>query len=127
MVQIIIDNAQACKAAGAIVEGHYPHIFWTPCVMHTLNLALKNICAAKNTEANEITYEKCNWITDVSGDAIIIKNFIMNHFMRLAMFNEHVKMKLLSIAEKRFASVIIMLKKFKTIKKELKNLVLYEK
>jgi len=66
MVQIIIDNAQACKAAGAIVEEHYPHIFWTTCMVHTLNLSLKNICAVKNTEVNEITYEKCIWIIDVS-------------------------------------------------------------
>jgi len=95
-------------------------------VVHTLNLALKNICAVKNTEANEITYEECNWI-DASGDASIIKNFIMNQFMRLAMFNEHVKMKLLSIAETIFALVIIMLKRFKTIKRGLQNLVLYEK
>ena len=94
--------------------------------MHTLNLTLKNIYAAKNT-ANEITYEECNWITDVLGDAIILKKFIMNHSMRFAMFNEHVKMKVLSIAETRFASVIIMLKRFKTIKRGLQNLVLCEK
>jgi len=112
---------------GAIVEGHYHHIFWTPYVVQTLNLARKNICTVKNTEENEITYEECNWITDVSGDAIIIKNFIMNHSMRLAMFNEHVKMKLLSIAETIFASVIIMLIRFKTIKRGLQNLVLCEK
>jgi len=93
------------------VEEHYLHIFWTLCVMHTLNLALKNICAVNNTETNEITYEECNWIIDVSGDAIILKNFIMHHSMRLAMFNEHMKMKLLSITETRFASVIIMLKR----------------
>ena len=61
----------------------------------TLNLTLRNICAVKNTEANEITYEECNWIIDISGDVIIIKNFLMNHSMRLAMFNEHVNMKLL--------------------------------
>jgi len=85
--------------------------------VHTLNLTLKNKCAVKNTEANEITYGECNWITDVSGYAIIIKNFIMNNFMRLAMFNKHVKMKLLSITETRFASVTIMLKRFKTIKR----------
>ena len=51
VVQIIIDNVQACKAACGIVEGH-SHIFWTPCVVSTLNLALRNICAVKNTEAN---------------------------------------------------------------------------
>ena len=41
------------KSAGALIEGEYPKIFWTPCVLHTLNLALKNICAAKNTKKNE--------------------------------------------------------------------------
>lgn len=43
VVQIITDNAPVCKAAGSIVESIHPHIFWTPCVVHTLNLALKNI------------------------------------------------------------------------------------
>ena len=43
------------------------------------------------------------------------------------MFNEHVKMKLFSITETIFALVIIMLKKFKTIKRGLQNLVLCEK
>ena len=37
VVQVITDNATI------IVEAEYPHIFWTPCVVHTLNLALKNI------------------------------------------------------------------------------------
>ena len=48
------------KSAGALIEGEYLKIFWTPCVVHTLNLALKNICAAKNTEKNEVTYEVDN-------------------------------------------------------------------
>ena len=47
MVQIITDNAANCKEAGEIIESQYPHIYWTPCVVHTLNLALKNICAEK--------------------------------------------------------------------------------
>ena len=46
--QVIIDNAK---------------IFWTPCVVHTFNLALKNICAAKNTKKNEVTFEECSGIT----------------------------------------------------------------
>lgn len=60
----------------------FPHIYWTPCVVHTLNLALKNICAPKDSNANERTYEACKWITEVHGDAMQIKNFIMNHNMR---------------------------------------------
>ena len=48
VVQVIINNASVMKFA--IIEDEYPKIFWTPCVVHTLNLALKNICATKNTE-----------------------------------------------------------------------------
>ncbi|KAJ7963675.1 DUF659 domain-containing protein [Quillaja saponaria] len=66
VVQVITDNAPVCKAAGMLIEVDYPQIFWTPCVVHTLNLALKNICAAKNTERNEIAYVECHWITETS-------------------------------------------------------------
>ncbi|KAL0435964.1 UNVERIFIED_CONTAM: hypothetical protein Sradi_0304300 [Sesamum radiatum] len=126
VVQIITDNAPVCKAAGLLVEQQYPHVFWTPCVVHTLNLALKNICAAKNTEANGITYEECHWITEIAASALMIRNFIMNHSMRLAMFNEFSKLKLLAVAETRFASVIVMLKRFKLIKQQLKMMVISE-
>ena len=37
-VQIIIDNAPVCKAAGMIVEAKYPQVFWTPCIVHICNL-----------------------------------------------------------------------------------------
>ena len=47
VVQVNIDNAIVMKSAGALIESEYPKIFWTPCVVHTLNLVLKNICAAK--------------------------------------------------------------------------------
>ena len=65
VVQVITDNASVMKSVGALIEGEYPKIFWTPCVVHTLNLALKNICAAKNTEKNEVTYDECSWITHI--------------------------------------------------------------
>ena len=52
VVQVITDNANVMKSAGALIEGEYPKIFWTPYVVHTLSLVLKNICAAKNTEKN---------------------------------------------------------------------------
>jgi len=99
VIQIITGNASACKGAGAIIKCKYPHIFWTSCAVHTLKFALKNICVVKNTEANVITYAQCNWITKVSNDAMMIKKFIMNQIMGLAMLNEYFKMKLLAIAE----------------------------
>eukprot|EP01018_Ginkgo_biloba_P025270 Gb_17641 [translate_table: standard] len=43
VVQVITDNARVCKAAGLLVEARYENIFWTPCVLHSLNLILKKI------------------------------------------------------------------------------------
>ena len=38
-VQIITDNAPICKDANMIVEAKYPQVFWTPCIVNSLNLA----------------------------------------------------------------------------------------
>ena len=57
----------------------------------------------------------------------MIKNFIMNHGMRLSMFNEFSHLKLLSIAETRFASVVCMLKRFVEVKAALQHMVISDK
>ncbi|KAK8930493.1 hypothetical protein KSP39_PZI016120 [Platanthera zijinensis] len=57
VIQVITDNAPVCKAAGAIVEARFPHIFWTPCVVHTLNLALKNIDLEAHCPLYEAIYD----------------------------------------------------------------------
>ena len=126
VVQIITDNAANCKGAGLIVQQKYDNIFWTPCIVHTLNLALKNICAAKlpRTEEQEMVYDELHWITLIAGDANMIKNYIMNHVMRLPMFNEFSKLKLLAVAETRFASVVVMLKRFLMVKRALQSMVI---
>lgn len=53
VVQEITDNASNCKLASKIVNETYPHIFGTPCVVHTLNLTLKNICAPSSAPSNK--------------------------------------------------------------------------
>ena len=126
VVQVITDNAAACKAAGHIVEAKFRHIFWTPCVVHTLNLALKKICAPSTHPRYDDVMEQCGWISRVSSDASFIKNFIMNHAMRLSMYNNNCNLKLLSVADTRFALTIVMLKRFKTIKRGLEQLVISE-
>ncbi|XP_057993107.1 uncharacterized protein LOC131174077 [Hevea brasiliensis] len=124
VVQVITDNVSNCKGAGEIIEGMFPHIYWTPCVLHTLNLALKNICAAKNLETNQETYDVCHWITEIYGNALQINNFIMNHSMRLAIYNRFSPLKLLSVADTRFASIVMMLKRFKLIRRALEAMVM---
>ncbi|GAV70795.1 DUF659 domain-containing protein/Dimer_Tnp_hAT domain-containing protein, partial [Cephalotus follicularis] len=127
VIQVIMDNALNCKGARQLIEQEFPSIVWTPCVVYTLNLALKNICAAKNVESNQVAYEACSWISDIIRDVMMIRNFIMNHSMRLTMFNEFVSLKLLCVAETRFASMIAMLKRFKLIKIDLQYMVISDK
>eukprot|EP01018_Ginkgo_biloba_P029096 Gb_01419 [translate_table: standard] len=43
VVQVITDDAPVCKVAGLLVQKKYKHIFWTPCCVHALNNALKDI------------------------------------------------------------------------------------
>ncbi|XP_047330526.1 uncharacterized protein LOC124934094 [Impatiens glandulifera] len=107
VVQVITDNAPVCKAASMLI-----------------NLALKNICAAKNIESNEDVYVECHWITEVGDKALMIKNYILNHNMVLTMFNQFAPLKLISIAQTRFASILVMLKRFKLVKRALESMVL---
>jgi len=63
VVQVITNNAANCRAAGIIVEQKHPQIFWTPCVVHTLNLGLKNICAPRDIE--DELYDEFQWISEI--------------------------------------------------------------
>ena len=131
VVQIITDNAANCKGAGLLIEAEYDNIFWTPCVVHTLNLAMKSICEPKvprePSDEDLFVWNQLEFMHNVKSDATMIKNFIMNHGMRLSMFNEFSHLKLLSIAETRFASVVCMLKRFVEIKTALQHMVISDK
>jgi len=84
MVQIITDNVVVCKAASNVIELEFRSIYWTPCVVYTLNLALKNICEAKNTEKNSIAYDQYSSISQIADHATFIKNVIVGHSMRIS-------------------------------------------
>ncbi|KAJ9546849.1 hypothetical protein OSB04_019392 [Centaurea solstitialis] len=124
LMKDVINEIGHTNAAGEIIESQFPHIYWTPCVVHTLNLALKNICSPRNVETNQLTYEQCSWIKEVHEDALTIKNFIMNHNMRLSIFTKFTPLRLLSVANTRFASIIVMLKRLKLIKMGLQAMVI---
>ena len=104
VVQVITDNAPVCKAAGLIIESRYDHIFWTPCIVHNLNLILEEIG------------NKVPWIKELTGDAREIIKFITNHHQSQAIFREFSKLELLKVAETRFASNFIMLRRLVDVK-----------
>jgi len=123
VVQIITDNAVVCKAASMLIELEFPSIYWTPCVVHTLNLTLKNICAVKDMEKNSVTYDQCSSISQIVDDTTFIKNFFVGHSMRLSMLNNFNSLKLLFVTPTGFASTIVILKRFRNLKEGLQEMV----
>ena len=47
VVQVVTDNASVMKSTGALIEGEYPKIFWTPCVVQKtlkiMKLHMRNV------------------------------------------------------------------------------------
>lgn len=111
VVQVITDNARSCKAAGAIIEGLYDHIFWTPCVVHSLNLAFKSIVA------------EVEWMKTICEEAREVQIFITNHQHAQAMYREFARLQLLKVGETRFASHYIMLKRLVEMRDGLSSMV----
>ncbi|KAL4591672.1 hypothetical protein LXL04_004642 [Taraxacum kok-saghyz] len=99
VLQVVTDNAANCKAAGREIEKVYKHIFWSPCCVHSLNLIFKDM--AKKFEWLSKTYKR--------GKGIV--KFFLNHTHALAFFRDNSKLQLLKVAQTRFASHYILLKR----------------
>ena len=87
-----------------IVEAKYQQIFWTPCIVHSLNLTLKSI-------ASYVT-----WIGNLIDDAHHIHNFVQNHTNALTIYKEYTHLSWLKIADIEFGSSFIILKRLREIK-----------
>eukprot|EP00253_Pinus_taeda_P032307 PITA_32307 len=111
VVQVIADNAPVCKVAGLIIEGRYDNIFWTPYIVHNLNLILEEI------------NNKVPWIKEITGEAREIVKFITNHHQSQAIFQEYSKLKLLKVVETRYASNFLMLRRLVDVKHALVSMV----
>ncbi|KAK2457259.1 hypothetical protein QL285_004554 [Trifolium repens] len=97
VLQVVTDNAANCKAAGKEVQKVYKHIFWSPCVVHTLNLIFKDFA------------EAFEWLYNTYKQGKTIVKYILNHSQVLAIFRANSKLELLKVAKTRFASHYILL------------------
>jgi hypothetical protein len=48
VIQVITDNTANCKGARKIIERVHPHIFWSRCLVHPLNILTHDIVNIKN-------------------------------------------------------------------------------
>lgn len=87
-----------------IVEIEYPHVFLTPCIVHSLDLALESISS------------NMTWIGELIDYACHICDFVQNHIHALTIYKEHKILSLLKIANTRFSSSFIMLKRPREVK-----------
>lgn len=82
VIQVITDSAAACKAAGKLITERYPHITWTACASHVLDLLLEDI-------------GKQTWAAGPIRKARKLVKFITNHHMAQALYRKHNSLQLL--------------------------------
>jgi proline dehydrogenase len=96
IIQVVIDSAAVCKAAGKLVEQEFSWITWTSCTPHCLDLLLEDV-------------GKLPWAAEVVAEATAVVKFITNHHRSQALFRGKSALDLLKPGDTRFATNFIML------------------
>lgn len=107
VLQVITDNAANCKAAGKEIEKVHKHIFWSPCVVHTLNLIFKDFAVA------------FPWMSDTYIRGKNIVKYFLNHSHAHSIFRNHSGLELLKVAKTRFGSHHILLRRLTQCRESL--------
>eukprot|EP00253_Pinus_taeda_P025012 PITA_25012 len=115
VIQVITGNAPNCKAVGAIIEDKYPNIFWSGCLVHTLNLLMHEVVKNKNAQYK--------WIGDLYKKGKQMIKFITNHSNTHGLFRSHSRLELLKIAKTRFGSYYLTFKRFLKVRESLASMV----
>ncbi|KAL2901126.1 Zinc finger BED domain-containing protein 1 [Bienertia sinuspersici] len=111
VLQVVTDNAANCKAAGKEIEKVHKHIFWSPCVVHTLNLIFKDFAAS------------FPWIRETYVRGKNIVKYFLNHDQAHAIFKKQSGLELLKVAKTRFASHYLLLKRLSQCREALATTV----
>ncbi|KAJ8428428.1 hypothetical protein Cgig2_003130 [Carnegiea gigantea] len=97
------------------IEKVHKHIFWSPCVCHTLNLIFKDFAKA------------FPWLRDRYKDRKNIVKYYINHSHILATLREHSKLELLKVAKTKFASHYTLLRRLLDCREQLVTTVCLSK
>nr|XP_025884104.1 uncharacterized protein LOC101249139 [Solanum lycopersicum]XP_025884105.1 uncharacterized protein LOC101249139 [Solanum lycopersicum] len=112
VVQIVTDNASENVKAGSMMMGAYPHIYWTPCAAHCINLIFGDIFKVKP-------------YASVFKKAIRIHSYISQRSLLLNLMRKFTKERnLVKPAKTRFATAFLTLRAMYIQRKNLKTLVL---
>ncbi|XP_039827515.1 uncharacterized protein LOC120689274 [Panicum virgatum] len=109
VVQIITDNGTNFKAAGRILMERIPHLFWTPCAAHCLDLLLEDI-------------GKINEFKTCINNARKVSRFIYKHGRLIDQMREKIGGDLVRPAVTRFATSFLTLASMHRNRNGLRNL-----
>lgn len=115
VLQVITDNASNCRVAGEEIQRVHKHIFWSPCVDHTLNLVFK------------VFAKKFAWMVDTYQTGKAIVKFFRNHQHFQDLFRRNSKLDLLKVSKTRFASHYILLKRLMDVREALTTTIVTSK
>lgn len=84
-------------------------------------MALKYICEPNASSAH---YDHCAWINEIVTLARDITYFILNHSLPMTIFTRYSDVRLLKVAETRFASHIVILTRIRRVRDALEKTVM---
>jgi hypothetical protein len=114
VIQVITNNATNCKGAGEIIERVHPHIFWSGCLVHTLNLLMHDI----------VKHRECGWINQLYKRGKQLIKFITEHTRVNYFYNTHSRLQLLKIANTIFASYYLTFRSLLKVRQYLGAMVM---
>ncbi|XP_073131118.1 uncharacterized protein [Henckelia pumila] len=115
VVQVVMDNASANVSAGKHLMSRFPHIFWTPCAAHCLDLMLEDLFKIPVLKK---VYEK----------GMMVNDYIYNRPQVLSMMREFTcQREMVRAGKTRFATAFLTLKRFQKQKVNLRKMFTSEK
>lgn len=69
-------------------------------------------------------FSSCEWILKLIGEVSSSKNFVVNHDMAHVIFQKHLELSFLKVAETRFASHIVMTSRIHKVKSSSEKMVM---
>ncbi|KAF1868189.1 hypothetical protein Lal_00018708 [Lupinus albus] len=103
IVHIVTDNVANYVAAGRLLEKEFPHLFWSPCVAHCVNLMFQDI-------------GKLLEVTDTLSHAANITKYLYNHCHPLYLMRQFTNGKeIFRPAPTRFATNFIALQTLRAL------------
>jgi hypothetical protein len=114
VIQVITDNATNCKGAGKIIERMHPHIFWSGCLVHTLNLLMHDI----------VKHKECGWINQLYKRGKQVIKYIIEHTRVNYIYNTYSRLQILKIAQTRFASYYLTFRRLLKVRQALAGMVM---